>query len=123
MIRSGCDFKQLSYIEARKKSKDGTVPGWNFDIIRRDITSDMYNTLTSCQSLNLTAHRSQDEATSEIVNKLTSGLKAKLAKPIGFTAVPLDARFSTVRAGESNIANFVYVSLNICPPMGFCQPN
>lgn len=44
VIRSGCDFKQLSYIEARKKSKDGTEPGWNFDIIRRDITSDMYGT-------------------------------------------------------------------------------
>jgi len=41
VIRSGCDFKQLSYIEARRKSKDGSVPGWNFDIIRRNILKEM----------------------------------------------------------------------------------
>ncbi|KAI5845791.1 Metallo-dependent phosphatase-like protein [Morchella snyderi] len=91
IIRSGCDFKQLSYIEARKKSRDGSEPGWNFDIVRRDITREI----------------PEDKPTVEIVDKLASGLKAKLSKPIGFTAVPLDARFSTVRVAESNMANFV----------------
>ncbi|KAI5797644.1 Metallo-dependent phosphatase-like protein [Geopyxis carbonaria] len=87
VIRSGCDFKQLSYIEARKKPEGG----WNFDITRRDITKD-------CP---------EDPHTAEVVDKLTAGLKAKLEKPVGFTAVPLDARFTTIRCKESNMANFV----------------
>ncbi|RPA92859.1 Metallo-dependent phosphatase [Choiromyces venosus 120613-1] len=91
VIRSGCDFKQLSYIEARRKSADGSVPGWYFDIIRRNILKET----------------PEDPPTVQLVDKLTSGLKAKLEKPIGYTAVPLDARFSTIRAKESNIANFV----------------
>lgn len=41
-----------------------------------------------------------------LVDKLTSGLKAKLAKPIGYTSVGLDARFTTIRCKESNYANF-----------------
>jgi len=41
------------------------------------------------------------------VNKLTSSLKYKLEKPIGYTAVPLDGRFTTVRTRESNLGNFV----------------
>ncbi|KAL7271992.1 hypothetical protein RUND412_005216 [Rhizina undulata] len=91
IIRSGSDFKQLSYIEARRKSKDGSEPGWNFDIIRRDITKEI----------------PEDPKTVALVETLNSGLKAKLEKPIGHTAVPLDARFSTIRAKESNMANFV----------------
>lgn len=41
------------------------------------------------------------------VNELTEGLKSKLEKPIGFTLAPLDARFTTVRLGESNLSNLV----------------
>lgn len=41
------------------------------------------------------------------MSSLTSHLNAKLAKPVGFTACPLDARFSVIRCQESNIANFV----------------
>jgi 2',3'-cyclic-nucleotide 2'-phosphodiesterase (5'-nucleotidase family) len=51
--------------------------------------------------------RPEDSATVQLIEKLTSGLKAKLEKPIGFTAVPLDATFTTIRAKESNLANFV----------------
>lgn len=53
--------------------------------------------------------RPEDPHTAHIVNKLTVGLKSKLAKPIGVSMVPLDARFSTIRCKESNYANFVYV--------------
>lgn len=38
VIRSGCDFKQLSYIEVRRKVEG---KGWDFDIIRRDVTRDV----------------------------------------------------------------------------------
>lgn len=89
VLRSGTDFKNLSYIEARRKPNDD--PGWDFDIIRRDITRAI----------------PEDEATIKLVDKLTSSLKVKLEKPIGYTAVPLDGRFTTVRTRESNLGNFV----------------
>lgn len=89
VLRSGTDFKQLSYIEARRKP-DGSAR-WDIDITRRDVTSEI----------------PEHKPTSELVEKLTANLKAALQKPIGYTAAPLDARFRTVRMEESNIANFV----------------
>jgi len=89
VLRSGTDFKQLSFIEARRKS--GNQSGWDFDIFRRDITR-------ACP---------EDPEAIRLVDKLTSSLKSKLEKPIGYTAVPLDGRFTTVRTKESNIGNFV----------------
>ncbi|KAL4865389.1 hypothetical protein BDV12DRAFT_188176 [Aspergillus spectabilis] len=87
VLRSGTDFKQLSYIEAFRKA-DG--PGWDFNIIRRDMVRSI----------------PEDPASVALVAKLTSSLRAKLDKPIGYTVRPLDGRFSTVRAGESNLGNF-----------------
>ncbi|KAI1394458.1 Metallo-dependent phosphatase [Hypoxylon trugodes] len=89
VLRSGTDFKQLSYLEARRRS-DGSGR-WNIDIIRRDITSAI----------------PEHVPTVELVEKLTASLKATLQKPVGYTAAPLDARFRTVRLRESNIANWV----------------
>ncbi|EDN04962.1 2'3'-cyclic-nucleotide 2'-phosphodiesterase [Histoplasma capsulatum] len=88
VLRSGTDFKQLSYIEAWRKTDDS---GWDFSITRRDVVRAI----------------PEDPATVELVDKLTSALKAKLQKPVGYTANPLDARFSTVRRKESNLGNFV----------------
>lgn len=88
LLRSGTDFKQLSYIEARRKSSG---PGWDFTIKRRDVLASI----------------AEDPPTLKIVDQLTSALKAKLEKPIGYAAAPLDARFTTVRLKESNYANFV----------------
>ncbi|KAL4916179.1 hypothetical protein BDW62DRAFT_212191 [Aspergillus aurantiobrunneus] len=87
VLRSGTDFKQLSYIEAFRKT-DGA--GWDFNIIRRDMIRSI----------------PEDPPTVALVAKLTSSLKAKLDKPVGYTVRPLDGRFSTVRAGESNLGNF-----------------
>ncbi|KAF4469174.1 5 -nucleotidase [Fusarium albosuccineum] len=89
VLRSGTDFKNLSYIEARRKPDDPSK--WDFDIWRRDITSDI----------------EEDQPTLKLVDELTSKLNQSLAKPVGWTATPLDARFSTVRLKESNIGNFV----------------
>ncbi|KEF60577.1 uncharacterized protein A1O9_02138 [Exophiala aquamarina CBS 119918] len=89
VLRSGSDFKQLSYIEARRRG--GDQKGWDFNIIRQDITSAI----------------SQDKETSDLTEKLTAKLKAKLGKPLGYTAAPLDARFTTVRLKESNYGNFI----------------
>ncbi|KAI1909886.1 hypothetical protein LOZ61_004723 [Ophidiomyces ophidiicola] len=88
VLRSGTDFKQLSYIEAwRKKGQ----PGWDFNITRRDVVR----------------YIQEDVSTLQLVAKLTSSLKSKLQKPIGYTATPLDGRFCTVRTSESNLGNFV----------------
>jgi 2',3'-cyclic-nucleotide 2'-phosphodiesterase (5'-nucleotidase family) len=87
VLRSGTDFKQLSYIEAWKAQNGG----WDFSITRRDIIRSI----------------PEDKATLQLVEKLTSSLKAKLEKPIGYTAAPLDGRFTTVRTRESNLGNFV----------------
>ena len=89
VLCSGSDFKNLSYIEARRR-KDG-AKGWDFDIVRRDVTKDV----------------KEDEATKALMDKLFASFRAKLEKPIGYTSAPLDARFSTVRKSESNYANFV----------------
>ncbi|KAJ6788819.1 hypothetical protein PWT90_02822 [Aphanocladium album] len=89
VLRSGTDFKNLSYIEARR-SKEGSKK-WDFDIWRRDVTSKVKEHYPS----------------KKLVKNLTSDLKKSLAKPIGWSAMPLDARFNTVRLKESNIGNFV----------------
>ena len=88
VLRSGTDFKQLSYIEAWRKA-DG--PGWDINITRRDMVRSI----------------SEDPATVKLVAQLTASLKAKLEKPVGYTVRPLDSRFSTVRRKESNLGNFV----------------
>ena len=88
ILRSGSDFKQLSYIEARPKRSG---PGWDFNIVRRDVTSDV----------------AQDESAVALMGDLTAALKPKLEKPIGYTFIPLDARFTTVRMAESNMGNFI----------------
>ncbi|POR38912.1 Mannosylglucosyl-3-phosphoglycerate phosphatase [Tolypocladium paradoxum] len=88
VLRSGTDFKQLSYIEARRR--DGSKR-WDLDVWRRDVTSDV----------------PEHEPSAKLVKDLTSKLQRSLSRPIGWTAMPLDARFGTVRVKESNIGNFV----------------
>lgn len=87
VLRSGTDFKQLSYIEAWRREGGG----WDFNITRRDIVRSI----------------PEDPASVALVAKLTSSLKAKLEKPVGYTASPLDGRFTTIRQRESNLGNFV----------------
>ncbi|KAK4156079.1 Metallo-dependent phosphatase-like protein [Chaetomidium leptoderma] len=108
VLRSGSDFKQLSYIEVRRANKEGgdgsknsssssssSSSGqprrWDVDIWRRDIVRTI----------------PEDAATLALVDKLTAKLKNSLEKAIGWAAAPLDARFTTVRTKESNLGNFV----------------
>lgn len=88
VLRSGSDFKQLSYIEAWR-SLSGKR-SWDFKIVRRDVVSSI----------------PEDPATVKMVDELTESLKSRLERPIGYTAAPLDARFTTVRLKESNLGNF-----------------
>ncbi|KAM7216589.1 Metallo-dependent phosphatase-like protein [Rhypophila decipiens] len=92
VLRSGSDFKQLSYLELRRRdATQNEGRKWDVDIIRRDAVSSV----------------AQDAETIELVNQLTAKLKKSMEKPIGYTVAPLDARFTTVRVKESNIGNFV----------------
>lgn len=89
ILRSGTDFKQLSYIEARRSKEQNRK--WDLNITRRDIVSSI----------------KEDPGAKEVAAELTDALKAKLDKPIGATIAPLDARFLTVRRMESNLGNFI----------------
>lgn len=97
VLRSGTDFKDLSYIEVRRpkdevSSKDAeAAPRWDLRIVRRSLMSSV----------------SEEPHMAELVGSLTSSLKQSLEKPIGWTLSPLDARFITVRLAESNLGNFV----------------
>ncbi|KAL8727549.1 MAG: hypothetical protein Q9166_005954 [cf. Caloplaca sp. 2 TL-2023] len=96
ILRSGTDFKQLSYIEAfhhpsSSQINGSTSPRWTYRITRCDVTRSI----------------PEDPTTMQLVDKLTSTLRSKLEKPIGYTFTPLDARFTTVRTQESNLGNFV----------------
>lgn len=94
VLRSGTDFKQLSYIEARRPaaSAEGSQERrWDISIVRRDVVSQI----------------AQHAPTLELASRLTAKLKQSLDKPVGWTAAPLDARFTTVRLRESNLGNFV----------------
>ncbi len=90
VLRSGADFKQLSYLELRRAAP-GSGRKWDADIWRRDMVRAV----------------PEDTETLELVDRLTAKLKKSLEKPVGWTAAPLDARFTTVRLQESNLANFV----------------
>jgi 2',3'-cyclic-nucleotide 2'-phosphodiesterase (5'-nucleotidase family) len=92
VLRSGSDFKQLSYLELRRAAADdGSGRRWDVDIWRRDVVRAVR----------------EDAETLALVDRLTAKLKKSLEKPVGFTAAPLDARFTTVRLRESNLGNFV----------------
>lgn len=88
VLRSGTDFKQLSYLELRRLP---TAKSWDLHIIRRDVLHTI----------------AEDQHTTDMAAELTSALKEKLGKPVGYTLSPLDARFRTVRLEESNLGNFV----------------
>lgn len=88
VLRSGTDFRQLSYIEASRKPGN---KGWDVSITRRDIERAI----------------PEDSDTMKLVNKLSSSMKGELEKPVGYTAAPLDGRFTTVRLKESNLGSFV----------------
>jgi 5'-nucleotidase len=89
VLRSGSDFKQLSYIEAWRRPDHSKK--WDIKIIRRDVVSSI----------------PEDTETVQLVSKLTEALKNQMETPIGYTVAPLDARFTTVRLKESNMGNFV----------------
>jgi 2',3'-cyclic-nucleotide 2'-phosphodiesterase (5'-nucleotidase family) len=92
VLRSGSDFKQLSYLEFRRRpGQPSGSPKWDVDVWRRDMVK------------SIPEHR----GTLDLVDRLTAKLKKSLERAVGWTTAPLDARFTTVRLRESNLGNFV----------------
>lgn len=89
ILRSGTDFKQFSHIKAWRSRDE--IGRWDFEIVRQDVLRSV----------------PEDPRAAAIVADISSGMKRRLEKPVGYTAAPLDARFTTVRLRESNIGNFV----------------
>jgi 2',3'-cyclic-nucleotide 2'-phosphodiesterase (5'-nucleotidase family) len=73
VLRSGSDFRYLSYIEARGSPSNK----WTFTIQERKIDSTI----------------PEDPTTKEVVSTISAAQEKKLDKPIGYTSVDLDARF------------------------------
>jgi 2',3'-cyclic-nucleotide 2'-phosphodiesterase (5'-nucleotidase family) len=55
----------------------------------------------------VTADAPRDAAVAAVLADYTARLEAELTRPLGFTAVPLDARRPTVRGAESNLGNYI----------------
>ena len=93
LVRSGSDFKMLSYIKAWKK-KDGDNKSnakWDWSITRRYVMRSI----------------EENKEMMELARKTMDHVRNRMEKPIGYTIAPLDARDSTVKSKESNYANFV----------------
>lgn len=88
LLRSGSDFKMLSYLKAWKK-KDGESK-WDFEIIRRYVVRSI----------------PEHKPTLEMAEGIMKDVQSRMERPIGYTIVALDARTSTVNLKESNFANF-----------------
>lgn len=105
IVRSGTDFKQLSYIELRQRRQRrgrrrsprraaavARARGvWDIKVVREDVVAAV----------------PEDPETRAWVDGVSSMLRAQLEKPVGVTGVDLDARFTTVRRCESNMGNFI----------------
>ncbi|KAK9451217.1 Metallo-dependent phosphatase-like protein [Limtongia smithiae] len=91
VLCSGTDFRNLSYIEGFRTEHLGARATWEWKITRRDLTRDI----------------PEDARTRELVDSISGELNKQLDKVIGYSDVPLDARFETVRSAESNLGNFV----------------
>ncbi|KAK9472018.1 Metallo-dependent phosphatase-like protein [Dipodascopsis tothii] len=90
VLCSGTDFRNLTYIQGFR-SEAGGVAKWTWDLARRDIHASV----------------AADAATTALVDKISGTLNQKLDKVIGWSKVPLDTTFETVRTRESNMGNFV----------------
>ena len=91
IVRSGTNFKQLSYIELRRKAHTAAESGWDINVHREDVVSAV----------------SEDPEARVWVNKISSVLQVQLQQPVGSTMVDLDARFTVVRRQESNMGNLI----------------
>lgn len=88
MVRSGYDFKNLTYTEAHREQG---ADRWDFKIVRRNITSQIQ----------------EDDAMKKLGDEIILGVYRKLENHIGWTSVPLEARAYQCGTAESDYGNFL----------------
>uniref|UniRef100_A0A7S2S175 5'-nucleotidase n=1 Tax=Mucochytrium quahogii TaxID=96639 RepID=A0A7S2S175_9STRA len=91
ILKSGTDFRDLTVLELHFHAG---VEGKNkVDVVsHHEIVDDA---------------TPEDPETKAVVSEFTSKITSDMSRIIGETAVDLDCRFSKIRCGETNIANFV----------------
>ena len=89
VCKSGTDFRQMTVLrlEFPASGERPTVAQWRCE----NITSDV----------------AEDASLKEELVQYVELVSAKMSAVVGFTSVPLDCRFKTVRTQETNIGNFV----------------
>ena len=126
LVKSGTDFRELSEVVVEVESGDAravTVRGGTTPRSSSMSSSSSSSSSTSAASaaaapprgVRITSVRRvevgdgtpADAAMVEVVRGFESLVDRKMDSVIGSTAVPLDARFRTIRSSESNVSNFV----------------
>lgn len=87
-VRSGFDFKNLSYITGFKQD-DGR--SWDFTVVRNNLVSDI----------------KEDDHMRQLQEESVQNVQKQLDKDLGCTAVPLDARKDVCQLQETNYGNFL----------------
>ncbi|KJX92054.1 5'-nucleotidase like protein [Zymoseptoria brevis] len=87
LLRSGFDFKNLTYTEAFRQADKS----WKFNIIRRNLTGDI----------------EENETVKRHCEDIVADVHRKMDWPLGLTAVPLEARKEKCETSESNYGNFL----------------
>lgn len=87
IVKSGTDFRDLTEIKGVPRPRGG----WIFSTVRHAITTEL----------------PEDPAVKAVVDEYAAGMAAQMDRPIGETAVDLDARFQSIRTSETNVGNFV----------------
>ena len=87
-VRSGYDFKNLSYITA---FRDDSKQKWDFTVTRRNLNGDI----------------PEDGSLKKLQEETVAQIQSKLEDEVGSTAVPLEARKEKCQVQETNYGNFL----------------
>lgn len=87
-VRSGYDFKNLSYITGFRSDND---KHWDFTVTRRNLNSDV----------------PEDDSMKQLQEKIVADIDKQLVAQVGYAAVPLEARQEKCQLEETNYGNFL----------------
>lgn len=100
LVKSGTDFRELADVVLE-------VGGANDEPESAGGASEREVRVASVRRVQVAPDAVADPRTEEIVASFEALVGEKMSATVGTTAVPLDARFATIRSSESNVSNFV----------------
>lgn len=109
MVKSGCDFRELSYIELKPHQEADPFHYTSFPLT---IPCPSKGFTITCDRLEVCLVEKRDEAMKQLVFDLTKEEQKKLKEKIGYVGVDLNCVFSSIRREETNIANFYADMIN-----------